>query len=446
MRPTRIRYRAVSWLTLAAILAYLVRNVAGVAESTIRAEFKLSELQTGWFMGMFFWSYALLQIPAGLFGQRFGTRIALGFYALLWALGAIVLGFSVAFWMLLAAQFMIGFAQAGAFPAATQAISKWMPLSQRSIACGFLAAGMQVGAIVAATLTGLFLAGGWGWDEFVVPLVGWTCPEFVADKIPWRWIYVIFAVPSLLFAAGFFLRFRDVPQAHSGVNVAELERIREEQQPVGESSEPTPWRAGIESATLWLLCGQQFFRAAGYAFFATWFPSFVQKSYGVDVKGSGFFQALIFAATLAGCLGGGWLVDFVWRRTRSLRASRSGVGVVCLGLTGMLILSAYFVPNLGSAIALLVAAAFLAALGGPCAYSTAIDISGRHVAPFFGMMNMWGNIGAGVTPILLGLLFSQIDNWNVVLIIFGAIYLFGAVCWALIDPARKIEAKQTPGL
>ncbi|MFT5466335.1 MAG: ACS family D-galactonate transporter-like MFS transporter [Verrucomicrobiales bacterium] len=451
-RPTRVRYTALAWLTCAAALAYLCRSVFGIAESSIRAEFDVSKSEMGWVMGTFFLSYAFLQIPAGMLSQRFGARLALSGFAFLWAVSAILIGVSPVFWLLFVAQIGMGLAQAGAFPAATQSISKWMPLSQRSIACGILAAGMQVGAIVAVFLAGILITG--GWSQFVIPLVNWTVPGVSIDPISWRWIYVIFAIPSLIWVAGFFLRFRDDPQAHSRVNFSELELIRADSPSQPTEAGPIPWAAALKSKTLWLLCAQQFFRAAGYSFFVTWFPTYIQESNSdVTIEKSGLFLAIILSSLLVGSLFGGAIVDSVYRRTRSLRTSRSKVGAICLSLTGVLILGAFFVNSLPAAIALLASAAFLSGLAGPCSYSTAIDISGRHVAPFFGMMNMWGNIGAGGLPILLGILFDWLkkggfDSNSFVLFLLAGIYFAGAVCWLFIDPSRKIsaESEEKPAL
>ncbi len=63
--PTRIRYRIIVWLSVAAVLAYFCRNSVGVAESTIRKGLDFSESESGWFLGAFFWTYALFQVPAG---------------------------------------------------------------------------------------------------------------------------------------------------------------------------------------------------------------------------------------------------------------------------------------------------------------------------------------------------------------------------------------------
>ena len=121
-RPTMIRYHALTWLSLAAALAYLCRNTVGVAESTIREDLGLTLEQSGWFMGAFFWTYAIFQVPSGWFAERLGTRIALSIFAVGWSVATLAVGVAPGFWLLIAAQLMMGVAQAGIFPAACNSI------------------------------------------------------------------------------------------------------------------------------------------------------------------------------------------------------------------------------------------------------------------------------------------------------------------------------------
>ena len=265
-RATTVRYRALAWLTVAAGLAYLCRNAVGVAESAIRDELGLTLEQSGWFMGAFFWSYAIFQVPSGWFAERLGTRIALSIFALGWS--AAMLGISIApgFWLLIVAQLTMGIAQAGLFPAACNSIGYWMPLSQRSLACGIAAAGMQVGAVAASGLTSVLLA-----------------------PLGWRLVFVAFALPGFLWTVGFFVRFRDDPADVLSPDSDELALIRsgrstdnaKSQSDAGELSELL---AIARSPNMWWLCGQQVCRAAGYMFFASWFPTFLQKTRGVSVE------------------------------------------------------------------------------------------------------------------------------------------------------------------
>ena len=425
--PTWVRYRSLGWLVLAAALAYLCRNAIGVAESTIREDLGLSLKQSGAFMGAFFWTYAIMQVPSGWFAQQKGTRIALTVFAAGWCLATFGIAAAKVFWLLMAAQLIMGVAQAGIFPASCNSIGHWMPLARRSLACGLLAAGMQIGAIVASGMTGDLL-----------------------ESLHWRLVFALYAIPGIIWAVVFFARFRNRPEESSAVNAAELAVIRlggspDQQTDAGEAK-PFPWRAIVRTPAIYFLCGQQICRAAGYMFFASWFPTFLQETRDISVKDSGYLQGCVLGGTLLGSILGGWITDLVWKRTQNLRLSRSGVGASCLSICAVLILCAWFVQSVSLAITLLTLGAFFAALGGPCALTATIDIGGDHVPQVFGLMNMTGNFAAASTPILVGWLFERTENWNLVLLLFAGVYLFGAVSWAFVNPkGSTAAAEQTPG-
>lgn len=315
----------------------------------------------------------------------------------------------------------MGIAQAGIFPASCSTIGIWLPISQRSTACGILTAGMQVGAILAAFFTGILML-----------------------YLSWRWTFVLYALPGLGWALVFFLWFRNRPEQANSVNAAELGLINEgrEEETNGTQVSTSEWKellSVFQSPVMWLLCGQQICRSAGYMFFASWFPTFLQQTRGVSVTQSGLLQGLVFAGTLAGCLIGGTATDWIWRRTQSLRLSRSGVGATALAACGILILSAWFVSNATLAVSLLATGAFFAALAGPCAFATTIDIGGDRVPQVFGTMNMFGNFAAAACPVLVAWFFEWTGNWNLVLLLFAGVYMAGAVCWAFVTPSHQIR-------
>lgn len=425
---TGVRYRVLVLLTLAAAISYLVRNAVSVAESTIRKELELSIAQSAWFMGSFYWSYALCQVPSGWLSQRWGTRAALGLFAVLWSLAALMFKVSPGLWLLVIAQLLMGIAQAGVFPASCSAIASWMPLSRRSISCAVLASGMQVGAILASFLTGSLLA-----------------------SLGWRNLFVLYALPGFVWAGWFWWQYRNSPAADPQVNTAELAIIQQDSdQVLAKTHEPSPaptrrtaqtsapWLAMVRNQTLWLLCGQQTARAAGYMFFASWFPTFLQQTRGVSINQSGMLQGLVFAGTLMGSLCGGWITDWIFKRTTNLRLSRSLVGFAALASCGGLILAAWFIEDVTLAVLLMAAGSVCAALAGPCAFSATIDVGGQHVPQVFGTMNMAGNIAAALCPVVVAAIFSWTGNWNLVLLLFAFTYVCGALCWLGIDPREKL--------
>ena len=419
-QPTWVRIEVIGLLTLAAAIAYLTRNAVSVAESTIRDDLGLTLRQSGWFMAAFFWSYAALQVPSGSIAHLRGTRFAMVMFACAWSIAALFIGVSPGLWLLIMAQLLMGAAQAGLFPASCFAISHWTPLARRTLACGILAVGMQLGAIAASMTTGT--------------LIG---------AMNWRWVFALFAIPGFVWAAVFLLRFHNHPREDSKVNEAELALIHQDVDSIEATSSgkhPTPWKSIGQSYALWFLCGQQVCRAAGYMFFASWFPTFLQETRDVSVEESGYLQALVFTGTLTGSLLGGLLTDWIWQRTGNLRLSRSGVGATFLFCCALLILGAWFVESTLLAVALLSLGALLAAMAGPCALAATIDIGGNHVPQVYGIMNMSGNFAAAACPILIAELFEWTSNWTIVLLVFAAIYLVGSLFWAMVDCREPISA------
>jgi ACS family glucarate transporter-like MFS transporter/ACS family D-galactonate transporter-like MFS transporter len=98
---------------------------------------------------------------------------------------------------------------------------------------------------------------------------------------------------------------------------------------------------------------------------------------------------------------------------------------------------------------LISAGSFCAAFAGPCAYTATIDLGGSNIPMVFSVMNMSGNIGAAICPMVVPLVVRFGDeNWNLVLLFFAAIYLAAAIAWAFLDPTRPVfaqaEKRQTP--
>ena len=261
----------------------------------------------------------------------------------------------------------------------------------------------------------------------------------------WRWVFMAFAVPGIVWAIGFFSWFRDRPEQTAAVDSHELELIQlgrtenDAKQQFTHGDQAGLLTIAFSPVMLWL-CGQQICRASGYMFFASWFPTFLQETRGVSVAQSGYLQGLVFGGTLAGCIFGGVLTDWIWRRTGGLRLSRSGVGAAALGACSLLILAAWFVQNAGLAMALLTLGAFFAALAGPAAFAATIDIGGSRVPQVFGLMNMVGNFAAAACPSVIGKLFEVTANWNLVLLLFAGVYFAGAICWVFVNPRPQAAA------
>ena len=424
-RTTWVRYQVLAALCLAAAIAYTGRSCLGVAADVVRAELGLSLPQMATAMSAFFWGYALAQIPAGWLGQRIGPRHALSLYATLWSLCCRGFTLTSGFFSLILIQAIFGVAQAGIFPCSAAILANWLPTSRRALASGLLGSFMSLGGALGSFLTGLAISG-FAWGSLDV------------SPILWQSVFLLFALPGLLWAACFRYWFRDDPRSHRGVNPAELSCINGKQQ---ASSTPTApplgridWLTVLGRLDIWMLFSQQFFRAAGYIFFATWFPTYLKETRGVSTAMSGVLTALPLLAVVVGGMCGGIWIDFLYNRTGNLRISRQLTPIFSLASCAVCIFLAYFISDAKSAVLLISCGIFVAQLGGPSAYVVMIEKAGPNTAPLFGAMNMAGNLGAAICPSVVGGLVAWSDNWNLVLFLFAGIYLAASICWVFLDP------------
>lgn len=441
--PTSVRYLVLAALCAAALIAYVQRNCIGVAEEPIRLQLGVSKEQMGWTFSAFFLAYALLQIPSGLFGQWLGSRRGLSIVMAISSLVSAAMCAAVTLPLLLLARMSMGAAQAGVFPCSIPTIRQWIPEARRSLATGMLGSFMSIGGAVGGAAMGVLL-----------PLIGWQSA------------FVMFALPGLLFAALFYFWFRDTPAQHPSVNEAEEQLIRrgipgrqmggaepeQQQDRVPADAQRVAMQGSRGSLLEWsravfaisALCGQQVLRAAGQIFFATWFATFLRETRGVGDLEVGLLNSLPWGAFVLGSPIGGILGDWLLARTGSRRWGRQGVAAAGMLACGVLVLASYTITSAWLAVLLISAGSFFAAFGGPSAYAATIDMGGRHAPTVFSTMNMMGNFGATLFPLLVPWLLklgvpAGESNWNFVLLTFAGMYFAAAFCWVLADADTSIE-------
>jgi nitrate/nitrite transporter NarK len=173
-------------------------------------------------------------------------------------------------------------------------------------------------------------------------------------------------------------------------------------------------------------------------FFTSWFATYLQETRGVSIAHSGFLNMLpLIAVVVAGMVGGAlsdWLLKQTGRRDVARRWMSVGSLLACAGL----IFWALVIEDALTAVLVISGGSFFAALASPCAYAMTIDMGGSHVATVNATMNMMGNFGAWAFPIAVPWLLVRFGNWDAVLVVFGALYVVGALFWLLLKPEGTI--------
>ena len=417
-------------VALASATAYLTRHAIAPAATTIQAETGLTTEQMGYLLSVMSIGYFVFQIPTGWLGTRFGTRFALPVLCVGWSLCTVWFASVSSFWGLISARIAFGGMQAGLVPNSAKAVKDWFPLPRRGLASAANTSAMSVGGAATVALTAVLL-----------------------ESYTWRTTFLMMAAVSLVWAAGFYLLFRTRPEEHDWVNAAELEIIRGGATSTDDAASESVASSShgfkrhlldaVSSVSLWALCVQSGFRAAGYQMFVTWFPAFLEKGYGVSRETAGIMASSPLIGVVVGSMAGGIIIDWLLVRTGSKFISRCGVAIVSLALSGLLCVSASWTTNPNWLVAAIALGALFSGLGGPAAWAATMDVAGRQTAVAMALMNMGGTIGGFSLPIVVGYMIGDIErtggDWNQVLYLIAAIYWVAGLSWFFVNP-KKVPA------
>ena len=174
-------------------LSYVFRNVNAVIAKDLAAEFALSPADIGLLTSMYLLSFAAMQVPVGVFLDRYGPRRVVASLLCIAGLGA--LGFALAgrFGELALGRALIGLGVSACLMGSIKAFTLWFPLARL------------------ATLNGWMIAfGGLGGLAATSPL------EALLTPLGWRAVFVGMAAGCALAAAAIFFIVPEKPLPGAG--------------------------------------------------------------------------------------------------------------------------------------------------------------------------------------------------------------------------------------
>jgi MFS transporter, ACS family, glucarate transporter len=415
MPVTRTRFRVVAFVVLLAMVTYLDRACIATLAPEIMRDLALTKGQMSWIYSAFALAYALFEIPTAWWADRHGTRFVLTRIVGWWSAFTMLTGASTGFVSMAVTRFLFGAGEAGAWPGVARTFSRWIPLAERGRTQGIFFAGAH-------------LAGG------VTPLI----VVAIAPWLGWRWVFVVFGFFGIIWAGTWYHWFRDDPGEHPGVDQAEAALIAAGRESAhGNQVGWAYWRCLVRNRNTLPLCLMYLPNSFAFYFCITWLPTYLKERHGFDARYIGVFAGLPLILSVAGDLCGGWVTDHITRRF-GLRAGRSGVGGVAYltAAAAMLLAAKINQPVIAASLFSVSLAAAMFVLAP--AWSTCLDIGGRHAGVVSAAMNTTGQIGSAICPLLVTYVLNRTGNWDMPLIVMASLFAFGALCWMLIDPQRSI--------
>ena len=123
------RYQVLTLLCASAAIAYIQRAALSVPAEEVAKDLQFSDLarDMGSIQSVWYFAYALMQIPAGWLADRLGARKALTIFCIVWSLATLLAAFANGYWTLVLTWGLMGAAQAGAFPCAAKSLGTYLP-------------------------------------------------------------------------------------------------------------------------------------------------------------------------------------------------------------------------------------------------------------------------------------------------------------------------------
>ena len=412
------RYLVVAGLFVLALITMIDRAAISSAKGPLSKDLALSDQEMGYIFSAFALGYALAQVPAGWFADRFGPRRTLAVAVSVWSVFTALTGAVHSFFIMLIVRFLFGVTEAAAFPGSIRAFYNWLPVRERGRANGIIFSGSRLGAAMA------------------FPFFAWLMGNW-----SWRIAFVMLGALGVLWTLGWVAWFRDHPAEYlnqNRVNQNRVDQIPDAQTEIGTEKAPQPTFGEVfRSRSMALTMGQYF--AGNFTFFIclSWMHPYLMKTYNLSTgEAAGYTMVPLLTGATAQWVAG-WMVDALYR-SRYQAWSRRLPAMIGFLLAAGGIYAVTFMASPVTAVFCLTLATFGADLTISPSWAYCMDIGGKNSGAVSGSMNMVGNLGSFVSANAFPYLYSLTGSAGAYFRTAALLNLASIVCWYFMRPNTLI--------
>ena len=423
---SKVRWVVAGLMWSAIAINYIDRTVLSAAAPHLQSEFHLGAMEMGIVMSAFFWSYALLQLPAGMLADRVGQKIVLGMAVFWWSLATAVTGLASGFKSLVALRVMLGVGEAGSYPSNAGIATRWFPRKERATVAGIFDSGSKLGGAIA------------------LPLIAWLLAVF-----DWKVTFAITGALGLVWCVVWVVVFKNSPADHRRVSASELAYIRaDEEAPRQNGAElaDVPWYRLFAHRNIWAMCIGFFMINYNSYFFITWLPTYLVKERGMSMMEMGFMASLPLILSMVVEIFAGWASDRVYASGRlSLTATRKLFLIIGLLMASSIGFAAFAASPL-VAVALLCVAKSGTTVAASQVWALPGDVAPRNmVSRVAGIQNTVSNMGGVVGPVVTGAIVGSTGSFVPALLFSSALIVIAMLNYLfLLGKVEPIQFNQVP--
>ncbi len=418
-KKSNFRWVIVSLLFFATAINYADRTVLSIAGPALAKSLHLDSVSMGYIFSAFGWSYVLAQLPGGWLLDRFGSRKIYAISLFVWSFFTFITGFTsflvgfsavVALFIL---RFLLGIAEAPAFPANSRITVAWFPSKETGTAAAIFNSAQYFATVLFA------------------PLLG-----YIVHTYGWKYSFMFMGSVGFIFLI-FWLKYIHAPKKSRYINQAELEYITNGGALV-EMDHGVKNNKVVNDAPAWrflkqLLKNRMFIGVyiAQYCinaitfFFITWFPVYLVQDRGMTILKAGIVAVLPAIFGFVGGNLGGIFSDYLLKKGNSLSVARK-VPIV----TGMLLSMSMIFCNYTAVEWIVIAFMALSYFGkgvGALGWAVNADTAPKEITGLSGsLFNTFGNLSSIITPIAIGYIIKVTGSFSWALV-FVSIHAFLAI-------------------
>ncbi|XP_062201748.1 probable anion transporter 4, chloroplastic isoform X2 [Phragmites australis] len=406
-------------IVLLCFFAFLLCNMdrvnMSIAILPMSSEFSWNPATVGLIQSSFFWGYLLTQILGGIWADKFGGKVVLGFGVVWWSIATVLtpLAAKVGLPCLLIMRAFMGIGEGVAMPAMNNILSKWIPVSERSRSLALVYSGMYLGSVTGLAFSPLLIS-----------------------RFGWPSVFYAFGSLGSVWFALWQSKARSSPDDDPEISKAEKSHI------LGGSTlkEPVtsiPWRLILSKAPVWALIISHFCHNWGTFILLTWMPTYYNQVLKFNLTESGLLCVLPWLTMAVFANIGGWIADTLVQRgisVTNVRKIMQSIGFLGPALF-LTLLSQVRTPAM--AVLCMACSQGSDAFSQSGLYSNHQDIGPRYAGVLLGLSNtagvLAGVFGTAATGYIL-----QKGSWDSVFKVAVVLYIVGTVVWNVFSTGEKV--------
>ncbi|GFH26674.1 MFS domain-containing protein, partial [Haematococcus lacustris] len=405
---------------VAFILCNMDRVNMAVAILPMREQFGWSTATVGLVQSSFFMGYLVTQIFGGIWADRYGGKLVLGFGVLWWSAATALTPWAAQAGLpvLLFTRAVMGIGEGVAMPAMNNMLSRWVPVKERSRSLALVYSGMFLGSAIGlclspkASLLWMIVSLGW-------PSVFWS---FGSLGIVWAavWKFLASSNPAKCPLTSSQERSYILANTLGADSIAP-----------GAHSPPSTsvtTKAASGAVAVWAIIVCHFCHNWGTFILLTWMPTYYNQVLGLDLTKSAVLSVLPWLTMALMSNVGGWLADSAVERGVSVTTVRKVMQSIGFLGPALFLSQLSGVQSVTAAVLCMMGAQGCDAFSQSGLYSNHQDIAPRFAGVLLGLSNTAGVL-AGVLGSLATGFILQHGSWEQVWQVAIALYLVGTLVW-----------------